>query len=79
MSCLHGDRKVTIVITSIVMSFKRCASPHHCVHTVSAEGAQRLGVFAELPDGTGEVARPCDEVAPSGIQGHAHYHSYSNR
>ena len=32
---------------------------------------KRLEVLAELPDGTGEVARPCDEVAPSSIQGHA--------
>ena len=32
-----------------------------------------LGVLAELPDGTGEVTRPCDEVAPSSIQGHVHY------
>ena len=36
---------------------------------------KRLGVLAELPDGTGEVLGACDEVAPRSIQGHARYHS----
>ena len=45
--------------------------PIECLQRV----LKRLGVLAELPDGTGEVLGACDEVAPRSIQGHARYHS----
>ena len=37
---LHSDRKVTMMITCS-FQFTHC-SPHHHVHTVSVEGAQKL-------------------------------------
>ena len=37
---LHGDRKVTMVITCS-FQYTHC-SPHHHVHTVSVEGAQKI-------------------------------------
>ena len=45
--------------------------PIECLQRV----LKRLGILAELPDGTGEVLGACDEVAPRSIQGHARYHS----
>ena len=70
-----------MVITGNTSVINSSSVPHLIIMSIEClqRVLKRLGVLAELPDGTGEVTRACDEVAPSGIQGHAHYHSYKRR
>ena len=70
-----------MVITGNTSVINSSSVPHLVIMSIQClqRVLKRLGVLAELPDGTGEVTRESDEVAPSSIQGHAHYHSYKRR